>query len=348
MRRFTSTLTNSIIRPITFRIGFYSYWTYQESKLTPSETATITTLRQHFPTLYTVLQHALCDSIALEEIGRFIRLMHNALITLVIFSIQTPTPAQTTEFSEMLRSYVLLRCPNIKAHMLQMRELATLTQDRMNACIRTNPHMAQEQTRLLPLEEPGHLQQAFVVLNPIVKPMFTAMMHSFVSLFRAKMDYRAYTAIRRGYWDETKPGAPSPPWPGLELYHSMVDGLDFDHRPTGDRVPIGVFCRPAEDVSAGETCSVCMSGIQLGAEDEEENAVVTGCEHLFHQGCLDRWVNESCMRQSNRCPECRREMCVARQVIHVSQLQLDGTMGEPDYAGLPDGGASTMRERYLA
>ncbi|CAL5383040.1 unnamed protein product [Camellia sinensis] len=54
-----------------------------------------------------------------------------------------------------------------------------------------------------------------------------------------------------------------------------------------------------EDVVAGggERCAVCLYEFEVG----EEIRCLTNCKHIFHRGCVDRWMD--C--DQNTCPLCR-------------------------------------------
>ncbi|KAG9143617.1 hypothetical protein Leryth_019203 [Lithospermum erythrorhizon] len=51
-----------------------------------------------------------------------------------------------------------------------------------------------------------------------------------------------------------------------------------------------------EDDCSSVECSVCLSEIEEGDEVRE-----LSCDHLFHRGCLDRWIGYGNMT----CPLCR-------------------------------------------
>uniref|UniRef100_A0A0E0LPY4 RING-type domain-containing protein n=1 Tax=Oryza punctata TaxID=4537 RepID=A0A0E0LPY4_ORYPU len=63
----------------------------------------------------------------------------------------------------------------------------------------------------------------------------------------------------------------------------------------------------------GEECVVCLSGIEEGDEVRELR-----CRHLFHRGCLDRWLSE---RPPATCPLCR---CRLLQTSAAADDDVDG------------------------
>ncbi|OHS99574.1 hypothetical protein TRFO_33942 [Tritrichomonas foetus] len=67
-------------------------------------------------------------------------------------------------------------------------------------------------------------------------------------------------------------------------------------------------------VDPGTECPICLSQIEAG-----EDTMVTPCRHCFHQGCLERWMEEKLV-----CPVCRTRLPVVE-------------MGEQSNARLEDG-----------
>jgi len=69
-------------------------------------------------------------------------------------------------------------------------------------------------------------------------------------------------------------------------------------------------------------CSICMEEII-----NENDKVITRCNHQFHSGCLHRWT-----MQNNSCPNCRTPQAA---VCHIGYLNLN--------IDLPDSPASIIR-----
>lgn len=57
----------------------------------------------------------------------------------------------------------------------------------------------------------------------------------------------------------------------------------------------------ADKSSHEEQCSICLSGII-----ENDSISVTPCNHVFHTGCLKKWLTEDCLVPS--CPYCRKDL----------------------------------------
>lgn len=65
-----------------------------------------------------------------------------------------------------------------------------------------------------------------------------------------------------------------------------------------------------EDSASSPLCVVCMDGVDA----EEEIRQLSNCQHVFHAGCLDRWIDNGHVT----CPLCR------------SKLLHDNGGGKPD------------------
>ncbi|XP_074578875.1 uncharacterized protein LOC141835328 [Curcuma longa] len=59
-------------------------------------------------------------------------------------------------------------------------------------------------------------------------------------------------------------------------------------------------------VGVGVTCAVCLSEVAAGAAVWE----LTNCRHVFHKGCLDRWLDHD---EHLSCPLCRAPLLPAQQ-----------------------------------
>jgi RING-H2 zinc finger protein RHA1 len=57
------------------------------------------------------------------------------------------------------------------------------------------------------------------------------------------------------------------------------------------------LCPAAAALDSGGDCAVCLCGI--GGSDEVHR--LTNCRHVFHRGCLDRWMDHD----QRTCPLCR-------------------------------------------
>ncbi|KAL2342732.1 hypothetical protein Fmac_004017 [Flemingia macrophylla] len=72
-------------------------------------------------------------------------------------------------------------------------------------------------------------------------------------------------------------------------------GLEPDHIDHYVLLPVVRFRELAEPP---ETCAVCLSEF----EENDEIRRLPNCQHIFHRGCLDRWMDY----YHRTCPLCRR------------------------------------------
>ena len=81
------------------------------------------------------------------------------------------------------------------------------------------------------------------------------------------------------------------------------------------------YCGPTEGI-----CLVCME--ELSTTDSKLVVAKCTARHMFHDNCLDYWVNYSAMKNANLCPHDREQICDSRLRAHLSQ-----TEGMPEGAG---------------
>ena len=51
-------------------------------------------------------------------------------------------------------------------------------------------------------------------------------------------------------------------------------------------------------------CTICIGNFEEG----QRVVRVGGCEHVFHEGCIEGWI-----RMKARCPNCNKELGDSRQ-----------------------------------
>ncbi|KAH6613125.1 hypothetical protein C7974DRAFT_380839 [Boeremia exigua] len=93
---------------------------------------------------------------------------------------------------------------------------------------------------------------------------------------------------------------------------TSIDARDVGYRAVGTRILTSMFCDSVDrrTIFQDDTCACCLSSI---LHLDGGNLVVTSCRHIFHEECLDMWVNDSAMLMSNCCPVCRFEMYQPRE-----------------------------------
>jgi hypothetical protein len=138
-------------------------------------------------------------------------------------------------------------------------------------------------------------------------------------LFRERMSKVKYFGVGRGFRQEELRQVKALPLFEVDSTDDEEDLEEAELEPTGESVPLADFCEATTAVPRGKVCSVCMEEVGMDGKD----AVMTKCLHFFHQGCLNEWVNRSCMYGSNACPTCRAEMCRERERRLVDDAEQD-------------------------
>ena len=104
------------------------------------------------------------------------------------------------------------------------------------------------------------------------------------------------------------PSVGTTPW--VSVAPSVVDDLAVDAMADDDA---------AYGTAAEVTCTVCVEPIVLpgklnGATDPA--VCMRGCAHVFHRGCLIRWLSTH-----PSCPNCRNKLCM--DMVHNRCLFMD-------------------------
>eukprot|EP00929_Paragymnodinium_shiwhaense_P083978 TRINITY_DN44889_c0_g2_i1.p1 TRINITY_DN44889_c0_g2~~TRINITY_DN44889_c0_g2_i1.p1 ORF type:complete len:581 (+),score=107.71 TRINITY_DN44889_c0_g2_i1:109-1851(+) len=106
------------------------------------------------------------------------------------------------------------------------------------------------------------------------------------------------------------PGAPDP-WfcVAVVLFQALQVGTMASQRILGPRWFVPWICLPnvynyrrAAEVPVGTECVICMGDVLPHAVGEQQR-VTTPCNHRFHRGCLERWLDVKM-----ECPTCRADL----------------------------------------
>ncbi|KAL2231976.1 UNVERIFIED_CONTAM: putative RING finger protein P4H10.07 [Sesamum indicum] len=76
------------------------------------------------------------------------------------------------------------------------------------------------------------------------------------------------------------------------------------------------ICKRRPDQDSWE-CAICLSEIRVGEEGRELE-----CQHIFHRGCLDRWLRY-CDGPAT-CPLCRRAVLTEEVVADYKRVRNEG------------------------
>jgi hypothetical protein len=266
-----------------------------------------------------------------EEIGRLFSMLHKASAALAMFTLQAPDASELLQFCTRWVDYIRMRCPNMPLDGLNLQELVTwITHSRENA--RGNRAGYAQQEDEITLDTPEAIEVARLRLCHIDEGIFFAFtkfnQHRIRQHFNPAQRTRLASsfahedrdddgmfAVHMFEFTETAVGDGTP----VEF---QVNNSTLEYGAVGEPIPLSAFCRPTTTVPDETNCSICMSEIETTQVNKP--IVVTRCEHIFHQECLNTWVNNSAMETSNTCPACRTQMCEPRQRAHQSVLQDQG------------------------
>jgi hypothetical protein len=116
-----------------------------------------------------------------------------------------------------------------------------------------------------------------------------------------------------------------------------ADETPPEQRNCAPRIPVEEYCsapKPGQEVA--EECGICRGDLSQSA-DKAEEVGKTKCGHDFCVECLDIWVNGSGAVNANRCPMCRTVICRNRDVVHMSNADMEDEMEvDMDAAELED------------
>jgi hypothetical protein len=287
-------------------------------------------LHKYFPSLAIVVPGVL-SQVSAKDVGRFFTTLERTAIFSMTFLLQYPVPEQIQRYCDAMQNYMEVECPGCPAlRELDLKELAAFCQVKLDAHRLSNLRFIVWEAKLPPPNNPEACWIARAFVEPLTVEVQGAMAQAHIPTCRANMSFREFVQASRGYKDAMLHSKTDIPWTYLgESDGDVISDVDDDLQPTGERVPLKDFCKPAQNVPKGSACSVCMTDVDKNDKDEEQ-PVVTKCAHFFHQICLDSWVNESAMNGANACPQCRTELCQARAREPVAELEYETEEAEDD------------------
>lgn len=286
-----------------------------------------------------------------NAIGILFALLHEVAIAVPIQLIQGPSEAERDGYANDVTAAITRYCNATGLEILKVEAVSELND--LVVCtleilfVGEEPRArASEDTRVRVLssdaEETEKLERLSSCTWHVTMLYTQALVESHMPLFRARWTTSQYLDFIAGFETGLASGVhvavkllPAPllepiQWEQYYLLGVMdSDGElepiddDDDYVPIGPRVPLDAFCQPVSpsNVPPDSTCSICSTAvttIEIGDE-----AVVTVCRHHFHAECLGSWVNDSAVRSSNTCPDCRNMLCEARPRVPVEDYESD-------------------------
>jgi hypothetical protein len=306
---------------------FHHTW---KEELSAQVLTDITLLRTHFPSYFTLTTHAIAH-LPPEEVGKMFSVIRCCAVALSLFLLQSPTPEATSSYCANLWRYVVDRCANTLVQELDMVELSVVLQHMLDEKYAPigSPERMRVQNDLFPLHDDHITGKGSWFSSSMTRRITFAIVLAHRPLFRERMSKVKYFGVGRGFRQEELRQDKALPLFEVDLTDDEENLEEAELEPTGETVPLTDFCEPATVVLEGEVCSVCIE--EVGVEGKD--AVVTKCSHFFHQGCLNEWVNGSCMDGSNACPACRAEMCRERERRLVEGTELERLSEEEEETG---------------
>lgn len=283
----------------------------------------------HCPNLIEKVQ-SLLESASPGDIGTILSRIHKSVVLLAVFLVQRPNMNQTVEYCDRLHQFANSTSPIVDWDSVHIREIAAFLLMRINNMRQTYPEFAAIEAGLLPLNTEEAQDRAYAWHRALVTLFFEAIMAKLRPDLHRRFTFIQYFGVARAFGHEMiRPGTmPDPEISGLAYEGPLVEMLVFPedpYVPCGEPIALHQFCQPATKIPDETTCSICASDVVAKHADQidDEEPVVTQCGHHYHKGCLNEWVNESAMSNSNQCPACRAELCAPRQrapMSYVGQL----------------------------
>jgi hypothetical protein len=289
-------------------------------KIQPTSSYDCAALYQHFPSVFRLSMETFPYSNH-KEVGQFISVMHKTIQALAFFMLQSPSSDDLQAYCADWHYYATLRCPHIRLQALRFEELGAMIEVLSIQARTFDPHYADAEKSLLPLDSSEAMKKAPIFVYPMVLRILYAMLdehHNALQYF----SFVQYVSLVRSFGHEEKYSQGLPAHLVLDTSQQrrpvelQPDPTALEYHVVGERIPTHDFCSLLTGISEPTTCSVCMTEIER--ERVDEPAVVTKCGHSFHQECLDTWVNDSSMESSNTCPSCRAMLCKSRERAHGS------------------------------
>lgn len=306
---------SSIISSRTFQVWQIASWRCSHLSLSTADDCSA--FRRHCPRFLAATTSAI-STLSPKEAGTLSSILRKCVHTLAIFLIQQPTFAEIQFFNAELKHFIFSRCPNIEIHDLCFAELALFMRTVMRLHCEIDPQLAIGMEALRSMQTDTEICEAARLNRAFTARIELAMFHEELPLLQEYFGFRQMVVFTRAYRREGRHHSGELPFPLLQPVEFSINETEAEYRGVGERVTLATFCKLAESVPKDAECSVCIDKVDGAEQDKDEQPVLTKCGHLFHQVCLDNWVNDSAMKASNTCPSCRTVLCNPRQRAHAS------------------------------
>lgn len=116
-------------------------------------------------------------------------------------------------------------------------------------------------------------------------------------------DFFNTSGLRRSTYGRAVPTQPSD-----EVEFELPSDVELE--PYGPRYDVADLTELSSPPPQNERCNICLEEFG-GKTDESPCRQLSVCKHLFHEECLDAWMNASHVEVVS-CPNCRADVCDAR------------------------------------
>lgn len=297
-------------------VQVYQIASWRRPKLSMANADDCTAIRRHCTSIFAVAFEAI-HSLSPQEVGTLSSVLQKCTLALVVFMVQDPTDHQVRSFNIELKSFILSRCPNARVHDLRMAEMASFVRTAMRLQCEADPAYMTALSELRRIQTYAEICKASYINRDVFVRIDLAMFHEILLLLCKQYSFKQMVAFTRAYRHEDYHSAELPSVLISPIEFS-IDDTEAEYQGVGEHIELFTFCKPVASVPKDTSCSVCVTKIDDAEQDKDDRPISTQCGHMFHELCLDKWVNDSGMKASNTCPSCRAVLCKPRERVHVS------------------------------
>ncbi|KAF3042961.1 hypothetical protein E8E12_008740 [Didymella heteroderae] len=302
----------------------YQISRWRRVKLSDLNTPERLAIREACNCLFEVMEE-IVDLLYPQKSGSLLSVMHKCVERLVVWiglELDGPADDLVNVFCRQLKEYVNTRCPDAAICITALKDLATVVRDTLQRTRAGNPEYAQVMAQV---SQPGwtdeQVSRLFLMHLELVKRINCSLFQGLLPKFRLEYSFADMLAFTSAYRRESHNLDVEFPLLRDDPVELEVDETEKEYEVIGVRIDLELseFCRLAVLLPPpGTAYSICVTDFDGKDDVEGDRPVLTKCKHLFHRDCLDKGVNESAMKTSNTCPECRKVLCKPRKRFHAS------------------------------